>query len=127
MKTATKSVIAKRYGISYSGVHNWATMPDFPKPIKLKGKVSNPIYSLPEVDKWVSIHRPRAVIKLSPREKRQVQLLHTEQQARLNQDKANHPVNSKPEPIKPSRLSLINYILKDDPEKQRLVLDLLLD
>ena len=112
MKTANRPKLAKIYGVDYSTVFGWTKETTFPKPLA----EGSTVWALPDVENWLAIHRPNRKPRPTPRQVRQAKT-----EAVLAQNKPAKSGNT------PSRLDLINYILRNDVDKQKLVLDLLLD
>lgn len=110
MKTATKAKLAKRYKVTYSTVYGWARENTFPQPTVAKDV--NSLWSIPEVDNWLSIHRPRTLDRVK-----------ATKSVAPNPTKQEKPIM----PAGKSMLDVITFLLENDREKQKLVLDLLLD
>lgn len=116
MNTAKKSELVRRYGVDDNTLYRWAKREDFPT-------AENKFYLIDEVDKWVLVNAGMAKTRNRLRKLRA-------------KEKQNKPVIVLPEvaePIEPlsnlgkSTLDVIVFLLKDDDEKQKAVLELLLD
>ncbi len=108
MKTMSRAAIAKRYGVDYSTAFGWTKMDNFPESVG-KRKHGALVWNANEVYDWARTNRPN---------NRLIKVVTPDTTAKIVK-----PV------IKPSKstLDVILFLLENDKEKQKLVLDILLD
>ena len=108
MKLMSRTAIAKRYGVDHSTAYGWTKMDNFPESAG-KRKHGALVWNANEVYDWARTNRPnnRLVRVVSP-------------------DTTTTIVKPVIKPSK-STLDVILFLLENDKEKQKLVLDILLD
>jgi hypothetical protein len=112
MKTLSRNAIAQRYKVDYSTAFGWTKMPNFPASIG-KRKHGALAWNANDVYAWVSNNRPHNRI---------VKVITTTPYPALTE-----PVIQPAMPAGKSTLDVILFLLENDKDKQKLVLDLLLD
>lgn len=125
MKTLNKSQLANRYNLDYSTVHRWAQEPDFPVGSPVSPTKTTLVYLVTEVDAWALAN---CGLKAT---RSRIRKLRKQEQAKA----VIEPVAEVAEVNKPiylptatsTTLEVIVHLLERSPEKQRIVLDLLLD
>jgi hypothetical protein len=107
-KGMSRASIAKRYGVDHSTAFGWTKMPDFPTSVG-KRKHGALVWNANAVYEWVRTNRPNNKI--------------------IRAGKANTPVATIKSITQSGKttLDVIMFLLENDKEKQRLVLDILLD
>jgi hypothetical protein len=108
MKTMSRAAIAKRYGVEYTTAFHWTKLSNFPESVG-KRKHGALVWNANEVYDWARRNRPnnRLVKVISP-------------------DMSGTIVKPVIKPSK-STLDVILFLLENDKDKQKLVLDILLD
>jgi hypothetical protein len=107
-KALSRASIAKRYGIDHSTAFGWTKMPNFPTSVG-KRKHGALVWNANEVYEWVRTNRPNNKIIKVAKPTAPVATIKTITQSGK------------------TTLDVILFLLENDKEKQKLVLDILLD
>ena len=100
--------LGRRYGVRANTVWSWSHEPTFPMPAVLRG--THKYYDVKAVDVWVALYKPKYTT------------------GKPNKSVVVVPAPPKAIPKPDNKvMEVITFLLKDDTEKQHLVLDLLLD